>query len=222
MRILYQDAHMLVCEKPAGLLSQRDAAGGDSLVSQLEQTVGPVWPVHRLDRETGGVMVFARTAKAAAALSESVRQNRLEKEYLAVLPGALEPREGELEDLLFHDRVRNRSYVVDRVRKGAKSAKLAYRVLEERPESALVAVRLYTGRTHQIRVQFASRQLPLLGDLRYGSRKKGCGLALWAWHLRVPHPVDGRMVTAAVLPPVGELPWNEFLPESYPGSGEDQ
>lgn len=215
MRLLYEDPWVLVCEKPAGLLSQRDAAGGESMISLLEAAYGPVWPVHRLDRETGGAMVVARTAPAAAALSEAVRQGRLTKEYLAVLPAAPALSEGVLEDLLFHDRTRNRSYPVDRLRKGAKQAKLAYRVLETQPSGCLVRVRLYTGRTHQIRVQFAARKLPLLGDRKYGSRETTCGMALWAARLEFPHPKDGKKLRFCSLPGAQTPPWDRFSPAQF-------
>ena len=200
---------MVVCIKPAGLLAQADAKGGESAVSRLEAQFGSIFPVHRLDKETGGVMAFARTQAAAAALSKAVQENQLTKEYLALLPGLPEAPVGELEDILFHDRTRNRTYVVDRVRKGAKPAKLAYRVLEQQEAGVLVQVRLFTGRTHQIRVQFASRKLPLLGDRKYGCHKK-VSMALWAWRLSLPHPKTGEMMTFSALPPVEALPWQSF------------
>ena len=215
MKIVYQDPHMVVCVKPAGLLAQADSKGGDSAVARLETQFGSIYPVHRLDKDTGGVMVFARTQKAAAVLSASVQENRLEKTYLAILPNMPEQAEGELEDILFHDRTRNRTYVVDRVRKGAKPAKLAYRVLEQLESGVLVQVRLFTGRTHQIRVQFASRKLPLLGDGKYGSKAKG-PMALWAWQLRLPHPKTGEWMCFAALPPREEGFWKAYMawPES--------
>ena len=207
MNLLYQDAHMVVCVKPAGLLAQADSKGGESAVSKLEAAFGSIYPVHRLDKDTGGVMVFARTQKAAAALSKAVQENKLNKEYLALLPGMPAAEAGELEDILFHDRVKNRTYVVDRQRKGAKPAKLAYRVLEQRESAVLVQVRLFTGRTHQIRVQFASRKLPLLGDRKYGSRES-VPMALWAWRLTLPHPVTGKALVFAALPDGSAAPWN--------------
>ena len=207
MNLLYQDAHMVVCVKPAGLLAQADSKGGESAVSKLEAAFGSIYPVHRLDKDTGGVMVFARTQKAAAALSKAVQENRLNKEYLALLPEMPAAEAGELEDILFHDRVKNRTYVVDRQRKGAKPAKLAYRVLEQRESAVLVQVRLFTGRTHQIRVQFASRKLPLLGDRKYGSRES-VPMALWAWRLTLPHPVTGKALVFAALPDGSAAPWN--------------
>ena len=207
MNLLYQDAHMVVCVKPAGLLAQADSKGGESAVSKLEAAFGSIYPVHRLDKDTGGVMVFARTQKAAAALSKAVQENKLNKEYLALLPEMPAAEEGELEDILFHDRVKNRTYVVDRQRKGAKPAKLAYRVLEQRESAVLVQVRLFTGRTHQIRVQFASRKLPLLGDRKYGSRES-VPMALWAWRLTLPHPVTGKELVFAAMPDGSAAPWN--------------
>ena len=207
MNLLYQDAHMVVCVKPAGLLAQADSKGGESAVSKLEAAFGSIYPVHRLDKDTGGVMVFARTQKAAAALSKAVQENKLNKEYLALLPEMPAAEAGELEDILFHDRVKNRTYVVDRQRKGAKPAKLAYRVLEQRESAVLVQVRLFTGRTHQIRVQFASRKLPLLGDRKYGSRES-VPMALWAWRLTLPHPVTGKTLVFAAMPDGVAAPWN--------------
>ena len=207
MNLLYQDAHMVVCVKPAGLLAQADSKGGESAVSKLEAAFGSIYPVHRLDKDTGGVMVFARTQKAAAALSKAVQENKLNKEYLALLPEMPAAEAGELEDILFHDRVKNRTYVVDRQRKGAKPAKLAYRVLEQRESAVLVQVRLFTGRTHQIRVQFASRKLPLLGDRKYGSRES-VPMALWAWRLTLPHPVTGKELVFAAMPDGAAAPWN--------------
>ena len=207
MNLLYQDAHMVVCVKPAGLLAQADSKGGESAVSKLEAAFGSIYPVHRLDKDTGGVMVFARTQKAAAALSKAVQENKLNNEYLALLPGMPAAEAGELEDILFHDRVKNRTYVVDRQRKGAKPAKLAYRVLEQRESAVLVQVRLFTGRTHQIRVQFASRKLPLLGDRKYGSRES-VPMALWAWRLTLPHPVTGKTLVFAAMPDGVAAPWN--------------
>lgn len=218
MKIVYQDPHMVVCVKPAGLLAQADSKGGDSAVARLEKDFGSIYPVHRLDKDTGGVMVFARTQKAAAALSAAVQENQLGKEYLAVLPGLPEAEAGELEDILFHDRVKNRTYVVDRLRKGAKPAKLAYQVLEQQEAGVLVQVRLFTGRTHQIRVQFASRKLPLLGDGKYGSKEKGA-MALWAWRLTLPHPKTGAEMTFCALPAVEEAPWAGFT--AWPESNEN-
>lgn len=212
--ILYQDTHLLLVEKPAGVLAQADAAGGDSLPRRLEEQGLPVLPVHRLDRATGGVMVYARTRPAAAALSQLVGQHEVFcKEYLAVIVGCPQAMEGTMEDLLYHDVKRNKSFVVKRPRSGVRKASLSYRVLQtaDTPEGifSLVRVRLHTGRTHQIRVQFASRGLPLAGDSRYGGIRS-CPLALWSCRLTFPHPITDARVTGDSSPDLTAHPWKLF------------
>ena len=211
--ILYKDEDILLVEKPTGILSQEDAGGNDSLPKQLAEAGLPVKPVHRLDRPTGGVMVYARSDRAAAALSPLVGQhNRFQKEYLAVVQEMPTPAEGEMTDLLYHDVRKNKSYPVKRERKGVRLAKLSYTVLQTVNTAqgvfSLVLVRLYTGRTHQIRVQFASRKLPLYGDTRYGG-VKGDALGLWSHRLTLPHPITGKSVSAESNPP-DTVPWNWF------------
>ena len=207
--VLYRDEQLLVCIKPAGLLSER--GGLPELLE--EQCGGQVWPVHRLDRDVGGVMLFARTREAAAALSALIAARRLEKEYLAVVEGKPETECGELRDLLYHDAAKNKSYVVRRERKGVKKAELSYRLLQtaetERGSLSLLRIRLHTGRSHQIRVQFASRRLPLVGDTRYGARLRGGAIALWAVSLQFPDPNTGveRHYTAL---PANAWPWELF------------
>lgn len=210
--ILYKDQHLLLVEKPVGLSAQ--AAEGDSLPHRLEQLGYPVKPVHRLDKPTGGVMVYARTDWAAVTLSALMRQHdRFQKEYLAVVQGMPAESEGTLTDLLYHDVRRNKSYVVSRPRKGVREARLEYRVLEtvttDEGTLSLVRVRLHTGRTHQIRVQFASRQMPLYGDSRYGGRKGGA-LGLWSYRLTLPHPVTGESLSAESRPDWESAPWCYF------------
>jgi len=216
--IVYQDEHLLLVVKPVGLTAQLDAAGGDSLPYRLEQQGLPVQPVHRLDRATGGMMVYARTGKAAAALSAMVQQHEVfEKEYLAIVRGCPEEKDGMLEDLLFHDVRKNKSYVVDRPRKGVKAASLSYRVLgtADTPDGvcSLVRIRLHTGRTHQIRVQFASRKMPLLGDSRYGGSRQ-MPLALWSYRLSFPHPITRQPLLGKSLPDFSAAPWNLFRPDN--------
>ena len=206
--ILRQDGEVIVCVKPAGVLSER---GG--LPELLEQQCGgTVWPVHRLDRDVGGLMVYARSQKAAAALSAAIAAQRLKKEYFAVVEGRPAADGGELRDLLFHDAARNKSFVVQRERKGVKQAALTYRLLAtaetEQGPLSLLRVELQTGRSHQIRVQFASRRLPLHGDTRYGSRIRG-GIALFSCALCFPDPRDGVGRSYAALPP-DTYPWNLF------------
>lgn len=159
-----------------------------------------LFPVHRLDKETEGLMVYARHTKAAAALSRSLTEGNMQKEYVAVVCGIPEKTAGELTDRLFYDHKRGKSFVVDRMRKGVKEAKLTYTVLETKNEHSLLHIALLTGRTHQIRVQFASRGLPLAGDRRYGAPEEGCRLALCAYRLRFPHPATGEPLSFCILP----------------------
>lgn len=211
--ILFKDDHLVLVEKPVGLSAQT-VEGGDSLPHRLEQAGIPVKPVHRLDKPTGGVMVYARTDLVAATLSALVGQHdRFQKEYLAVVQGCPSNAKDTLTDLLYHDVRRNKSYVVDRARKGVREAMLDYTVLEtvttDQGVFSLVRVRLHTGRTHQIRVQFASRKLPLYGDSRYGGTK-GNVLGLWSHRLAFPHPITGKELSAESLPDWDTTPWCYF------------
>lgn len=193
--ILYRDSDLVVCVKSAGLLSQD--TGERSVPHLLREQLGAetVAVVHRLDREVGGIMVYALSDRAASQLSQAVQSGKLEKEYLAVTQGIPEQPHGTMEDFLFHDQRKNKTYVVKKVRKGVKDAKLDYEVLRTGSGRALVRVRLYTGRTHQIRVQFASRKLPLAGDGKYGGKEPGLPLLLWSARLSFPHPVTGQVMT---------------------------
>ena len=210
--ILYADAAVAVVVKPAGVLSQGDAE--DAMPALLQKQLGgAIFPVHRLDQPTGGVMVYARTQDAAAKLSAQMQSEAFGKEYLAVLDGTPEPAEGELHDLLFFDRQKGKSYAVRRKRAGVKDARLAYRVLAQAEGLTLVRVRLFTGRTHQIRVQFSSRGWPLTGDGKYGSRNNRCAPALWSAELHFAHPVTGETLIFRSQPPEA-YPWTLFSPDS--------
>ena len=185
MTVFYENEQLLVCHKPAGVLSAKDASGKPSVSDLLAPR--RVYPVHRLDREVSGLMVFAKTPEAAAFLSARM-QDGFSKEYLAVCEQTPPEDEAELADLLFHDRAKNKTYVVKRKRAGVKEAKLFYRVEARAADGrALLRIRLYTGRTHQIRVQLASRGCPLCGDKKYGAKSGGV-LALCSWRLSFPHP----------------------------------
>lgn len=210
--IHYQDPHIILCTKSAGIPSQPDPSGQEDLLTALQSEFGSISLIHRLDTPTGGIMVFGRTQKATQILNRIVQDHdAFQKDYLAILSAPPDALEGELKDMLFHDQRGNKSFVVDKARKGSKEAKLTYRVLHTLPDGhTLVLVRLHTGRTHQIRIQFASRGLPLLGDGKYGSREKCPFFALWAYGLSFPHPVTGNCVSAISKPDTSVLPWSLF------------
>ena len=165
MEILYSDREMVVCIKPVGMDSEQQLP--DALEEQLG---GAIFPIHRLDKNVGGVMVYARTKQAAAALSKAIQEGSMVKEYVAMVHGT-PPESGDWEDLLWKDPQKNKVFVVNRQRGGVKKARLEYQRLKS-GETSLVRIRLHTGRSHQIRVQFSSRGYPLVGDHKYGSRDK--------------------------------------------------
>lgn len=205
VNVLYQDEHIVVAVKPYGVLSEAHGQK-PNMPSLLKEAFGceTVYPVHRLDRTTQGVMVYALTPAAARSLGAQIQRGETEKTYLAVAQGTAEAPSGELDDLLYFDRRKNKSYVVKRERKGVKQARLQYEVLqtiehEENPLS-LLKIRLLTGRTHQIRVQFASRKMPLVGDRRYGSRITGVPIALCAARLAFTHPMTGERMCFSCEP----------------------
>jgi len=192
-RVYYQDEHLAVVCKPYGVLSEEDDKK-PNMPALLRELPGceSIYPVHRLDRTTQGLMVYAKTEEAARRLSRLIRDGGMEKIYLAVIEGVPREPSGELSDLLYFDRKKNKSYVVKRERKGVKRARLLYETLgtAEHNEKALslLKIRLLTGRTHQIRVQFASRKMPLVGDRRYGSSVMNDHIALCSYQLRFIHP----------------------------------
>ena len=183
MEILYSDRELAVCIKPVGLDSELQVPA-----ALKEQLGGEIFPIHRLDKNVGGVMVYARTKQAAAALSRAVQEGTMVKEYVAVVHGA-PPESGDWEDLLWKDPQKNKVFVVKRQRGGVKKARLEYRVLKS-GETSLVRVRLHTGRSHQIRVQFSSRGFPLVGDHKYGSRDERTEPMLFS--CRITFPWHGR------------------------------
>ncbi len=210
VRLFYLDNDVVVCTKPAGVLSE---SGGMPELLNSQIGWGETRCVHRLDMAVGGVMVYARSKEAAAKLSSSLAGHELGKRYLAVVQGRPERDEDTLKDLLYHDSTTNKTYVVKRKRRGVKEAELRYRRLQTQSategEISLLRVELVTGRSHQIRVQFASRKLPLVGDSRYGSSYRSSGIALWCEQLSFPHPKSGEMMTFT-CPPPDEWPWKLF------------
>lgn len=195
MNILFEDAHLVVCVKEAGIASELSPHGNDMVTRLLAGGRKEIFPVHRLDTATTGIMVYAKTKQAAAFLSGEIAGNRFYKEYAALVHGVPEPPEGTMEDLLFRDKQKNKSFVVKRERKGVKAAKLTYTLLSTRTVEkgvfSLVRVRLFTGRTHQIRVQFASRGMPLAGDGKYGANDNVKQLGLTCVMLSFRHPGTG-------------------------------
>ena len=223
LNILYEDKAVIVCEKPVGVLSQADAEGKGSdmptLLSEYFAQKGEratPYVLHRLDAAVGGVMVFAKNGKSAAALSGAIARGEMQKEYFAVCGGDLEKdlgKEGELFDYLFRDAKKNKSYVTDRKRAGVKDARLTYRVLATAEACgdalSLIHVKLGTGRTHQIRVQFASRKHPLVGDKRYGSIVAAKQIALISASIGFCHPTKGECMTFTLPLPKGGV-WDFF------------
>jgi len=179
MKILYHDAQIAVCVKPVGLDSQTEAPAALS-----EALGGDFLPVHRLDKNVGGVMVYARTKDAAGKLSAAIQAGAMVKEYVAAVHGT-PPERGDWEDWLFKDSSKNKVFVVKKERKGVKKARLEFTRLRE-GETSLVRIRLHTGRTHQIRVQFASRGYPLAGDHKYGARDDNSAPMLYSCKLTFP------------------------------------
>ena len=212
LKILYSNKNIIICIKPFGVLSQKDAKGEEGLPEILAAQTGgkTIYPVHRLDRPVGGVMVYAKNSKTAASLSA---ENAFEKTYLAIVSGCPEEKSGILTDYLYKDGAKGKSFVVAKERKGCKYAELEYEVLEsketEQGELSLVKIKLHTGRTHQIRVQFASRGMPLVGDGKYGSRIKSENIGLWSRELTIIDPqTENKRVFAA--PPPRESFWKQF------------
>lgn len=202
--ILFEDDEYVFAVKPVGVLSESDGSGGmvDILKAKCRSEI---YPVHRLDRAVGGVMVYAKSQRSAAYLSKLVSERAMTKEYLAVVRG--DAPGGVMEDLLFKDSARNKSYVVKRERCGVKKASLEYEAIEHKDGRTLVKIRLHTGRSHQIRVQFSSRGMPLIGDGKYGAGDNSCTVALWS--LGVSFRKDGKDCGAQRLPE-REYPWDAF------------
>lgn len=213
IKILYEDKSVIVCIKPVGVLSQAD--GQESMLSLLaEQCGGEIYPIHRLDRTVGGVMVFARNSKAAGKLSANIQTGRFVKQYMAAVHGIPQEKFGVMKDILFKDSRRNKSFVVSRPRKGTKEASLEYKLINTAENSgsecSLVKIKLHTGRTHQIRVQFSSRKMPLMGDGKYGSKDNHCDTALWSYKITFLNPAYGSEMSFEALPDKEIYPWNLF------------
>ncbi len=207
MELIYVDDAIVVCVKPSGLVSTDEPGGVPSLVRDaLGDPKTQVRTVHRLDQVVSGLMVLARTAKAASELSRQIRENEFEKEYQAVVHGAPTEETGTLRDLLFRDKARRMTLVAQEMAKGVQEAVLDYQVLGTGDQMTRVRVKLHTGRTHQIRVQFASRGMPLVGERKYSQLEDPCEIALWSYRLGFTHPTTGEKMEFIHEPPQ-VFPW---------------
>lgn len=210
MNIIYMDNDIVVCVKPQRVLSTDEPGGMPELVRKaLGDPTEDVRTVHRLDRVVGGLMVLARNAQSASELSRKIRDDEFEKEYLAVVHGRPEHDVGKFYDLLFRDKARKMTMVANEPGKGVQSASLGYRVLAHRAGMSKVRIKLETGRTHQIRVQFASRGMPLVGERKYSTQDDDCEIALWSCKIGFVHPMTGEKMEFELDPPQ-DYPWNCF------------
>ena len=220
MKILYEDKYLLVVEKPVGVESQKSSSGKidmPTLLTDYRREKGEdayIGVVHRLDTATGGAMIYSKREDMTGKLSALVQSGDYKKIYFAVVHGEPEEKAGEMRDLLYHDKMKNKSFVCAKKRAGVKEAILNYRVLEsvEREggeKLSLLEIELVTGRTHQIRVQLASRKMPLVGDGKYGSRDNKATCALWSHKVKFVHPVTKKVIECGSLPE-GGYPWNLF------------
>lgn len=211
LKIIYEDNHIIVVEKLVNIPSQGDKTGDVDMLTIIKQYLkkkynkpGNVYLglIHRLDRPVGGVMVFAKTSKAAARLSEQVREKVFKKKYLVIANGKFDERRGTLEDYLLKNEKSNISKVVKGETKNSKLAILDYEVIKYDPELNLsvLKINLHTGRHHQIRVQLSSRKHSIYGDQKYGGRGHGKQICLWAYELIIEHPITKKMMTFKVLP----------------------
>lgn len=208
MEIIYQDRDVVVCVKPPRVLSTDEPGGVPELVRQaLGDPNANVRTVHRLDRTVSGLMVLARRSKAAAELSRQIREGIFQKEYLAVVHGTPSPENGTMRDLLQRNKAERKTYVVTEPGKDAQEAVLHYQTLNIFEGMSRVRIQLETGRTHQIRVQFSSRGLPLAGDRKYSLLQDDCEIALWSYRLAFLHPYRGEPMEFILEPPE-RYPWS--------------
>lgn len=208
MELIYQDKDIVVCVKPPRVLSTDEPGGMPELVRNALGT-GDVRTVHRLDRVVSGLMVLARNVATASELSRQIREGEFQKEYLAVVHGAPEENAGEFCDLLFRDKARKMTIVATEPGKGVLPASLRYQVMKRGNGMSRVRIQLQTGRTHQIRVQFASRGMPLVGERKYSTIEDECEIALWSYRLVFTHPKTGEPMEFTLEPPAN-YPWTDF------------
>ena len=207
MEIIHQDREIVVCLKPAGVLSTDEPGGVPELLREQLQAE-EIRTVHRLDRVVGGLMLLARSAAAASELSRQIRDGDFDKRYLAVVHGET-PEKGELRDLLLRNKAERKTYVVSAPARGVQEAVLRYETLGRAEGLSLVRIELLTGRTHQIRCQFSSHGWPLVGDRKYSLLEDNCGIALWSNFLSFRHPASAESLRFSAQPPA-QWPWTAF------------
>ena len=224
--VIYEDNHILVAVKEQNVPTQEDKTGDKDMLSMLKEYLKEKYDksgnvflglVHRLDRPTGGVMVFARTSKSAERLSQQIRDNEVEKMYMAVIRGEPRLKQNRLINYLKKDEKNNIVKVATQYEDGAKEAILDYQVLESHGDTSLVKVSLQTGRSHQIRVQMATLGHNVVGDVKYGKEGERGYLALWAYKLKFTHPVTKKIMTFVVTPPQERSPWKDYNISKYLG-----
>ena len=220
--ILYKDENFIICQKPIGISSQKTSDSKNMISAISELTDIPedsIYPIHRLDTIVGGTILYALNPKSSALLTRMMSEKSIKKQYLAVVHGRPAEDKGIFTDLLFKDSSKNKSFVVKRPRKGVKDATLEYALLGfvnyNKEVVSLVKITLKTGRSHQVRVQFSSRKMPLFGDRRYGSGKDKCTVSLWSHSLSFISPFDQKQKNYKSLPNIDAFPWNLFPKNLY-------
>ena len=207
MKILYEDKDVVVVVKPPEILSQFSETEENAVTILREMTGSEIFVVSRLDRNVGGVMVFGKNSKSAADLTRQMQEKVFDKEYIAAVRGKPEENQGILEDLLFKDSRKNKTFVVKKERKGVKKASLEYEVLCGNEEISIVKIRLHTGRTHQIRVQFASRKMPLVGDGKYGAKDNCKNMGLFCREVTF-RKINSKEILTFSAEPENVYPWS--------------
>ncbi len=224
MQVVYEDNQIIVVIKPHFQPSQPDESNDLDLLSEIKQYVKEKYEkpgeafiglVHRLDRPTGGLMVFARTSKAAQRLSDEIKDGRMKKTYYAVVEGNVKKNSEKLINYLKKDEKNNVVRLCPPLEAGAKKAELVFNVLEKNDKHTLLSIQILTGRSHQIRVQMANYGNPLVGDMKYNKNAKKGNLALWAGRLEFDHPVTKQHLVFVSSPDEAQSPWNEFKISKY-------
>lgn len=224
MDILYEDNQIIVVKKPFNVPTQKDSSNDESMLDMVKSYIkekynkpGNVYVgmVHRLDRPTGGILLFAKTSKSAERLTNDFKNHNIEKRYLAILSGVPRDKVGHLENYLKKDEKTNTVKLATSSEEGSKLATLDYKVLEYNEKYSLVDINLGTGRSHQIRVQMSANKTPVFADFKYGKGVKGVNLALFAYKLQFTHPTTKKLMTFICEPPLEDTPWKFFSVEKY-------